>query len=159
MSLLEDDALDEWLGQHGEAFRRCIHDLELTEAWPADITSLEIDAAVIELGRDLDQVAPHMLQELGRTELLPYLALTLAHLRAGRRLRLLEFLAAVIPPTAATHQDLVDRLLALNGSQQVAEAARILRECLTVVHRRHVLERLFAPERMSIVLSALHGVR
>lgn len=127
---------------------RVITFMESLEDWTLD-GSADLEAAITQLGNELDDISKIDMAELGNEDAFIRLA---CNIKSGRALRLLQALDIVHPGAAS-------RLLihAEETSQSSEDTAGIFLRRNIVFERLRLLARVFSEDRFQLVLKALEG--
>jgi len=152
MPELTEDAVETYWQSKGRDLARTVAEIEQREDWPLDGIP-EIRDAVGALGLEVDEAPEGRLTELANSgELVDHARLALAYMKAGRRFRLLAALAEEHPDGAPLAANI---LSAAAGNEQAEESARVLRSSVRHLARLNLLYKVFAPERLRLILDAI----
>lgn len=134
-----------WKQYHDPMIYRVVAFMEGVEDWPLD-GHPDLEAAIKKLGDQLDHVGNY---ELGKADEFIKLA---CHIKTGRALRLLQAMDTAHPGAAS-------KLLihAEEISQSNDDLPGLFLRRNIVFERLRLLTRVFAPERLALVLKALEG--
>lgn len=149
MPNLSLDACREFWSQYEDPMiYRVITFMESVETWTAD-GNPEIEAAMADLGNELDNISSIDLSILGHEEAFIRIA---ANIKSGRALRLLQAIDTVHPGSAS-------RLLihAEETSLSPDDPAGIFLRRNIVFERLRLLGRVFSEDRFSLVMKAMEG--
>ncbi len=136
-----------WDSYDRRTLYRVIVALERVEHWTLDSTE-SVEAVLLQLGATMDQASDYTLDQEAS------FVRVLATVRAGRALRLLQALDAAKPGSASTLLMYAENNTGAEASTPDPFAALFLRRNL-VFERLQLLSRVFAPQRVSLVLKAL----
>ncbi|MBN9563410.1 MAG: hypothetical protein J0H14_22195 [Alphaproteobacteria bacterium] len=147
MPNLDTIAAQDWL--------RALHPGHVPPDWPPPIRAIEEPAvharALVDLGDDLDQLASRadgsLHARLADPATLDELRTLLCQMGAARLLALMHFLAENAEPGSAPLPVVLSRA-------ETAEALA-LRSALRALSRRFTLQRMFSPERLSALRTAI----
>lgn len=137
-----------WKDYEDPIIYRVITFMEGVEQWTLD-QNPDVEAAMTELGTELDDISSIDLGNLGQQELFIRIA---CNIKMGRALRLLQAIDTAHPGSAS-------KLLvhAEETSESPEDTAGIFLRRNIVFERLRLLSRVFAPRRFSLVLKALEG--
>lgn len=137
-----------WKDYQDPMIYRVVSFMENVENWTHD-GDPDLEAAVAELGKELDDIGKISLDELGQQEILIRLA---DNIKMGRALRLLQALDTTHPGSAS-------KLLmhAEEISQSPDDEAGLFLRRNIVFERLRLLSRVFSSPRLALVLKALEG--
>jgi len=127
---------------------RVITFMEGVETWTADGNN-EVESALQKLGQELDNLAGVDLGQLGQQELFIKIA---CHVKAARVLRVLQAIDTAHPGSAS-------KLLihAEEVSQTPDDPPGLFLRRNIVFERLRLLSRVFAPQRIALIMKALEG--
>ena len=127
---------------------RVITFMEGVETWTADGNN-EVESALQKLGQELDNLAGVDLGQLGQQELFIKIA---CHVKAARVLRVLQAIDTAHPGSAS-------KLLihAEEVSQTPDDPPGLFLRRNIVFERLRLLSRVFAPQRIALIMKALDG--
>lgn len=127
---------------------RVITFMEGVETWTAD-GEPDVETALEKLGKELDNISSIDLGQLGQQELFIKIA---CHVKAARVLRILQAIDTAHPGSAS-------KLLihAEEVSQSPDDPPGLFLRRNIVFERLRLLSRVFAPQRVSLVMKALEG--
>jgi intracellular multiplication protein IcmW len=127
---------------------RVITFMEGVETWTADGNN-EVESALQKLGQELDNLAGVDLGQLGQQELFIKIA---CHVKAARVLRVLQAIDTAHPGSAS-------KLLihAEEISQTPDDPPGLFLRRNIVFERLRLLSRVFAPQRIALIMKALEG--
>jgi intracellular multiplication protein IcmW len=137
-----------WHDYDKRTLYRIVTSMEGIESWAGD-DDPQVEEALLRLGSCLDEVSDFELNDEA------VLVKVLANLRSGRALRLMQFLDVLKPGTASK--------LLIFAEEQTKDAANKNRYADLFLKRNLAFERLqllgrvFAPERINLVLKALES--
>lgn len=137
-----------WHDYDKRTLYRIVTSMEGIESWAAD-DDPQVEEALLRIGSSLDDVTDFELNDEAA------LVKVLANLRSGRALRLMQFLDVLKPGTASK--------LLIYAEEQTKDAANKNRYADLFLKRNLAFERLqllgrvFAPERINLVLKALES--
>lgn len=137
-----------WHDYDKRTLYRIVTSMEGIESWAAD-DDPQVEEALLRIGSTLDDVTDFELNDEAA------LVKVLANLRSGRALRLMQFLDVLKPGTASK--------LLIYAEEQTKDAAHKNRYADLFLKRNLAFERLqllgrvFAPERINLVLKALES--
>jgi len=137
-----------WHDYDKRTLYRIVTSMEGIESWAAD-DDPQAEEALLRLGACLDDVSDFELNDEA------VLVKVLANMRSGRALRLMQFLDVLKPGTASK--------LLIFAEEQTKDAAHKNRYADLFLKRNLAFERLqllgrvFAPERINLVLKALES--
>lgn len=137
-----------WHDYDKRTLYRIVTSMEGIESWAGD-DDPQVEEALLRLGSCLDEVTDFELNDEA------VLVKVLANLRSGRALRLMQFLDVLKPGTASK--------LLIFAEEQTKDAAHKNRYADLFLKRNLAFERLqllgrvFAPERINLVLKALES--
>ena len=137
-----------WHDYDKRTLYRIVTSMEGIESWAGD-DDPQVEEALLRLGSCLDEVSDFELNDEA------VLVKVLANLRSGRALRLMQFLDVLKPGTASK--------LLIFAEEQTKDAAHKNRYADLFLKRNLAFERLqllgrvFAPERINLVLKALES--
>lgn len=137
-----------WHDYDKRTLYRIVTSMEGIESWAAD-DDPQVEEALLRIGSTLDDVTDFELNDEAA------LVKVLANLRSGRALRLMQFLDVLKPGTASK--------LLIYAEEQTKDAANKNRYADLFLKRNLAFERLqllgrvFAPERINLVLKALES--
>jgi len=137
-----------WHDYDKRTLYRIVTSMEGIESWAGD-DDPQVDEALVRLGSCLDEISDFELNDEA------VLVKVLANLRSGRALRLMQFLDVLKPGTASK--------LLIYAEEQTKDAANKNRYADLFLKRNLAFERLqllgrvFAPERINLVLKALES--
>ncbi|MGE3318830.1 MAG: type IVB secretion system protein IcmW [Candidatus Berkiella sp.] len=137
-----------WHDYDKRTLYRIVTSMEGIESWAGD-DDPQAEEALLRLGACLDEVSDFELNDEA------VLVKVLANLRSGRALRLMQFLDVLKPGTASK--------LLIFAEEQTKDAANKNRYADLFLKRNLAFERLqllgrvFAPERINLVLKALES--
>jgi len=137
-----------WHDYDKRTLYRIVTSMEGIESWAADMDP-QVESLLIELGEVLDGISDfEVTNEAAMIKLL-------ANLRSGRALRLMQFLDVLKPGTASK--------LLIFAEEQTKDAehknpyAELFLKRNLSFERLQLLGRVFAPERINLVLKALES--
>jgi intracellular multiplication protein IcmW len=127
---------------------RVITFMEGVETWTVDGND-EVESALQKLGQELDNLASVDLGQLGQQELFIKIA---CHVKAARVLRILQAIDTAHPGSAS-------KLLihAEEISQTPDDPPGLFLRRNIVFERLRLLSRVFAPQRIALIMKALEG--
>lgn len=137
-----------WHDYDKRTLYRIVTSMEGIESWAGD-DDPQVEEALLRLGSTLDELSDFELTDEAS------LVKVLANLRSGRALRLMQFLDVLKPGTASK--------LLIFAEEQTKDAAHKNRYADLFLKRNLAFERLqllgrvFAPERINLVLKALES--
>ena len=137
-----------WHDYDKRTLYRIVTSMEGIESWAGD-DDPQVEEALLRLGSCLDELSDFELTDEA------VLVKVLANLRSGRALRLMQFLDVLKPGTASK--------LLIFAEEQTKDAAHKNRYADLFLKRNLAFERLqllgrvFAPERINLVLKALES--
>lgn len=137
-----------WHDYDKRTLYRIVTSMEGIESWAGD-DDPKVEEALLRLGSTLDELTDFELTDEAS------LVKVLANLRSGRALRLMQFLDVLKPGTASK--------LLIFAEEQTKDAAHKNRYADLFLKRNLAFERLqllgrvFAPERINLVLKALES--
>lgn len=137
-----------WHDYDRRTLYRIVTSLEGIESWAAD-TDPEVDAILKELGEGLDQINDFDLNDEGSV------IKVLANIHSSRALRLMQFLDVMKPGSASK--------LLIHAEEHTKEGQVKDKYCELFLKRNLTFERLqllarvFAPERINLILKALEN--
>ncbi len=137
-----------WHDYDKRTLYRIVTSMEGIESWAGD-DDPQVEEALLRLGSMLDELSDFELTDEAS------LVKVLANLRSGRALRLMQFLDVLKPGTASK--------LLIFAEEQTKDAAHKNRYADLFLKRNLAFERLqllgrvFAPERINLVLKALES--
>jgi intracellular multiplication protein IcmW len=137
-----------WHDYDKRTLYRIVTSMEGIESWAGD-DDPQVEEALLRLGSTLDELSDFELTDEAA------LVKVLANLRSGRALRLMQFLDVLKPGTASK--------LLIFAEEQTKDAAHKNRYADLFLKRNLAFERLqllgrvFAPERINLVLKALES--
>lgn len=137
-----------WKDYEDPMIYRVIAFMEGVEQWTLDHDP-DVDAAMTELGTELDDLSTIDLGDLGQQELF---IRTACNIKMGRSLRLLQAIDTAHPGSASkllVHSE--------ETSETPEDTAGIFLRRNIVFERLRLLSRVFSPQRFSLVLKALEG--
>lgn len=137
-----------WDSYDRRTLYRVIVALERVEHWILD-NAPEVEAALIRLGEVMDQSSGFELSEEGKV------IRVLANTRAGRALRILQALDIAKPGSASQILMYAEEASAEGEGKTPDKYAKIFLRRNLVFERLQLLSRVFAPQRVSLVLKAL----
>jgi intracellular multiplication protein IcmW len=137
-----------WDSYDRRTLYRVIVALERVEHWVLDEIP-EIDAAIIRLGEVLDEGHDFELSQEGK------LIRVLASTRASRALRLLQALDIAKPGSASQLLMFAEEASNAGEGKTPDKYAQLFLRRNLVFERLQLLSRVFAPQRVSLVLKAL----
>jgi len=144
---LHEDAVHAfWDSYDRRTLYRIIVALEQVEHWTIDKDS-RVESALLRLGESIDQLGDFEMNEEGR------LVRVLANTHAGRALRILQALDLEKPGTAS--QLLMFAEEAEEDAAGSHQSAKLFLKRNLIFERLQLLSRVFAPQRLSLVLKAL----
>lgn len=137
-----------WSEYHDKMIYRVVATMEGVEQWTLD-GNPELEAAIDQLGRELDDIADLDMATLGHEELFVHLA---GNVKSSRALRLLQAIDTIHPGSAS-------KLLiyAEETSQTPDDPAGLFLRRNIVFERLRLLGRVFGRDRIALVLRALEG--
>lgn len=137
-----------WSEYEDPMIYRVVSFLEGVESWTHD-GDPDVEAALKELGTELDDISKIDMSELGNEELFIRIA---CNIKSGRALRLLQAIDTVHPGAAS-------RLLihAEETSESTDDPAGVFLRRNIVFERLRLLARVFSENRFNLVLRALEG--
>ncbi len=137
-----------WKQYEDPMIYRVVSFMESVENWTLDSDD-NLETAITELGKQLDDIGRLNLDELGQQELFIRIA---NNIKTGRALRLLQALDTAHPGSAS-------KLLmhAEEISQRPDDIAGLFLRRNIVFERLRLLARVFAPARFNLILKALEG--
>lgn len=137
-----------WKDYQDPMIYRVVSFMENVEAWTKD-NNPDFEAAMIALGKELDQIGKINLDDLGQQELFIRIA---DNLKMGRALRLLQSMDTTHPGSAS-------KLLmhAEEVSQTPDDEAGLFLRRNIVFERLRLLARVFSQPRLALILKALEG--
>ncbi len=137
-----------WHDYDKRTLYRIVTSMEGIEHWAAD-TDPEVEASLLRLGATLDNITDFEITDEA------VLIKVLANMHSGRALRLMQFLDVLKPGTASK--------LLIYAEEQTKDQAHknkyadlFLKRNLSF-ERLQLLSRVFAPERINLVLKALES--
>lgn len=147
-TLTTDGVRDFWKHYEDPMIYRVVSFMESVESWTLDGDEA-VEAAVMELSKQLDDIGNISLDELGQQDLFIRLA---NNLKTGRSLRLLQVLDIAHPGAAS-------KLLmhAEETSQSMDDLPGLFLRRNIVFERLRLLARVFAPARFNLILKAMEG--
>lgn len=137
-----------WHDYDKRTLYRIVTSMEGIEDWAAD-TDPKVDELLMQLGHQLDEITDFEITDEA------VLIKVLANMHSGRALRLMQFLDVLKPGTASK--------LLIYAEEQTKDAANKNRYADLFLKRNLAFERLqllgrvFAPERINLVLKALES--
>ncbi|MCS5711142.1 type IVB secretion system protein IcmW [Candidatus Berkiella aquae] len=137
-----------WHDYDKRTLYRIVTSMEGIESWAAD-DEPEVEELLLRIGSTLDEISDFELTDEAS------LIKVLANLRSGRALRLMQFLDVLKPGTASK--------LLIYAEEQTKDAANKNRYADLFLKRNLAFERLqllgrvFAPERINLILKALES--
>ncbi len=137
-----------WDSYDRRTLYRVIVALERVENWVIDDIP-EIEAALIRLGEVMDQASGFELSEEAK------FIRVLANTRAGRALRLLQALDIAKPGSASQLLMYAEEASAEGEGKTPDPVSQLFLRRNLVFERLQLLSRVFAPQRVSLVLKAL----
>lgn len=149
---LGEEAVESYWQSKGRDLARTVADIESREDWVLD-EAPALREAILALGLDLDESAEGRLTDLaGDEQAIDNARLALAYMGAGRRFRLL----AAMAEERSDGAPLAANILSPEAATPEAEdAARVLRSSVRHLARLNLLYKVFAPERMRLILDAI----
>jgi len=143
-----DAAQKFWSDYEDPIIYRVISFMEGVEEWTKDGDS-ELEAALKELGDELEDIRTLDLNKFGNQEYFIQLA---CHLKSSRALRMLQAIDTVHPGSAS-------KLLihAEESSQNPEDPAGLFLRRNIVFERLRLLARVFSEQRFNLILKALEG--
>lgn len=127
---------------------RVIVALEWVETWAMD-ENAAVEAALIRLGAALDNVTDFEVKEEGK------IVRILASIHAGRALRLLQFMDQAKQGSASQLLMFAEESNEAGENKIPDKHAKLFLRRNLVFERLQLLSRVFAPQRVSLVLKAL----
>jgi intracellular multiplication protein IcmW len=136
-----------WHDYDKRTLYRIVTSMEGIETWAAD-DDPKVEEALLQLGNALDEISDFEITDEGAVVKI------LANMRSGRALRLMQFLDVLKPGTASK--------LLIYAEEQTKEGhknpqANLFLKRNLAFERLQLLGRVFAPERMNLVLKALES--
>ncbi len=149
---LNEEAIEVYWQSKGADIARTVLEIERVEDWAAD-DSPKLRSAVSDFGRALDRAETGRLTALAEDQMAVDSArIALAYIRAGKRFRVLAALAEERGDGPA----LAARVLSPDADDADAqEATRVLRSSVRHLARLNLLHRIFSPERLALIRTAL----
>ncbi len=137
-----------WSDYHDKMIYRVVIFMEGVEQWTHD-GNPELEAAIDELGLELDNISDLDLSTLGHENYFISLA---GNIKSSRALRLLQAIDTAQPGSAS-------KLLiyAEENSQSPEDAAGLFLRRNIIFERLRLLGRVFARDRLALVLKAMEG--
>lgn len=149
---LNEEAIEVYWQSKGADLARTVAEIERVEDWAAD-DSPKLRAAVEAFGHAMDRAAPGRFASIAGDQMAVDSArIALAYIRAGKRFRVLAALAEEREDGPA----LAGRVLSPEADDADAqEATRVLRGSVRHLARLNLLHRIFSPERLALIRTAL----
>jgi intracellular multiplication protein IcmW len=137
-----------WSEYHDKMIYRVVTFMESVESWTLD-NNPALEQSLTELGRELDDIADLDVSQLGHEEAFVRIA---GNVKFSRALRLLQGIDTVHPGSAS-------KLLmyAEENSRAPDDPAGLFLRRNIVFERLRLLGRVFAKDRMKLILKALEG--
>jgi hypothetical protein len=149
---LADDAVETFWRDLGPDFQQVVSAEERMEDWPIDRAGdTAVIGAIVALGKAFDAPAMSVRKVLRNPALAADLRLILAYMRASRRLRLIGHLINTDRADALLLRELFDG----DGSEVGDAAANALRNSVIILERKRLLNDLFDPDRLDLIIHAL----
>lgn len=149
---LAEEAVETYWQSKGRDLARTVIEIEDNEDWTLD-DHPRIRDAILALGMEVDEAKEGRLSEMAmNTKCVDDARMTLAYISAGKRFRLLAALAEEHPDGAPLAANI---LSPDTNREDAAEAARVLRTSVRHLARLNLLYKVFAPERLRLILDAI----
>lgn len=152
MPNLEDEAVETYWQSKGRDLARTVGEIERLEDWQVD-SSPRLREAIIDLGNEIEEAPEGRMAEMSGDQMTVDSArIALAYMKAGKRFRILAAMAEERSDGAA----LAANILSPNADDlDAAEAARVLRASVRHLARLNLLNKVFAPERLKLIMDAI----